>query len=198
MTTMTIATISNRRRRQAGFTLTELMVACALVGLVLAGTFVAMKQGANAYEFSSGRVEVQETGRVALDRMIHDLRSTSTVTTATANSITFTYKACPGELACVDATLIDVTVTYSLSGTNLQRNQTNPVPAAAQPETLIGGVNTFALVYYDSNNVVTTTVANIRVVDIRLVTQPQVPGPSPADLANQRATFEDRVRLRNL
>jgi prepilin-type N-terminal cleavage/methylation domain-containing protein len=189
MSAMTISTISSRGRRQAGFTLPELMVACALVGIVLAGTFVAMKQGANAYEFTSGRVEVQETGRVALDRMMHDLRSGSTVTAATANSITFNY---------IDETLTTVTVTYSLSGTDLQRNQTNPVPTVAQPETLIGGVNTFALVYYDSNNVVTTTVANIRVVDIRLITQPQVAGLSPADLANQRATFEDRVRLRNL
>ena len=182
-------TTRNRSRTQSGFTLAELLIACALVGIVLAGTFVAMKQGANAYEFSSGRVEVQETARVALDRMMHDLRSGATVTAATGNSITFSY---------IDETLTTVTVAYSLSGTNLQRNQTNPVPAAAQPETLIGGASVFALVYYDRNNAVTTTVADIRVVDIRLITQPQVTGLAPADLANQRATFEDRVRLRNL
>ena len=181
--------ISNTCRTQGGFTLAELMVACAVVGIVLAGTFVAMKQGANAYEYSTGRVEVQQTARVALDRMIHDLRSGSSVTAATANSITFQY---------IDETLTTVTVTYSLNGTNLQRNQASPVPAEPQPETLIGGVNTLSLVYYDSNNAVTTTVANIRVVDIRLITQPQVAGLSPADLANQRATYEDRVRLRNL
>ena len=181
--------MSKTFRMQGGFTLTELMVACALVGVVLAGTFVAMKQGANAYEYSTGRVEVQETARVALDRMIHDLRSGSNVTAASPNSITFDY---------VDETLTTVTVTYSLNGTDLRRNQTNPVPAAAQPETVIGGVNTLSLIYYDNNNAVTTTATNIRVVDIRLITQPQVAGLSPADLANQRATFEDRVRLRNL
>jgi len=183
------STLSRTCRGQDGFTLTEMMVACAIVGVVLAGTFVAMKQGANAYEYSTGKVEVQETARVALDRMIHDLRTGSAVTAATPTSITFQY---------VDETLATVTVSYSLNATTLQRNQTNPVPAAPQPETLIGGVNTFVLVYYDRNNAVTTTVTDIRVVDIRLITQPQVAGLSGSDLANQRATFEDRVRLRNI
>ena len=182
-------TLARTLRAHGGFTLPELMVACAIVGLVMSGTFVAMKQGANAYEYSTGKVEVQESARAALDRMIRDLRTGSAVTVATPTSITFDY---------VDETLTTVTVTYSLNGTNLQRNQTNPAPAAPQPETVIGGVNMFALVYYDRDNAVTTTVANIRVVDIRLITQPQVAGLSPADLANQRATFEDRVRLRNL
>lgn len=185
MKTVTSTTL----RIQGGFTLAELMVACAIVGIVLAGTFVALKQGANAYEYSTGRVEVQQTARVGLDRMIHDLRTGSNVTAASATSITFQY---------IDETSTTVSVTYSLNGTDLQRNQTNPVPATAQPETVIGGVNTLRLVYYDNNNAVTTTVANIRVVDIRLITQPQATGLSPADLANQRAMFEDRVRLRNI
>src|SRR5205814_1113361 len=139
MKTVTSTTL----RIQGGFTLAELMVACAIVGIVLAGTFVAMKQGANAYEYTTGRVEVQETGRVALDRMIHDLRSGSNVSAATATSITFQY---------IDEALATITVTYSLNGADILRNQTNPVAAAPQPETLAGGVNTFSLVYYDSNN----------------------------------------------
>jgi prepilin-type N-terminal cleavage/methylation domain-containing protein len=176
-------------KRQCGFSLAELLVACAMVGIVLAGTFVALQSGESAFQYSTGKVEVQQNGRVALDRMMRELRTASAVAAATATSITFTY---------TDDTNTAVTVAYSLAGTALQRNQTNPVPAAAQPETVIGGVNTLALVYYDSNNAVTVTVANIRVADVRLITQSETTGLGSYNMANQRAVFEDRVRMRNL
>jgi prepilin-type N-terminal cleavage/methylation domain-containing protein len=179
-------------RDQRGFSLAELLVACAMVGVVLAGVFVALQQGENAFLYGTGKVEVQQNARVALDRMVRELRQGTSITAANATSITVQYIE---DNAGAPQT---ITVTYSLNGTNLERNQTNPVPAAAQPETLIGGVGTLALVYYDNTNAVTATVANIRVVDIRLITQPQATGLGSYNLANQRATFEDRVRLRNL
>jgi prepilin-type N-terminal cleavage/methylation domain-containing protein len=185
MKTITLKTFE----AQSGFSLAELLVACAMVGVVLAGTFVALQSGESAFQYSTGKVEVQQNGRVALDRMIRDLRTGSSVTAATPTSISFIY---------TDETNAAVTVTYSLAGTSLQRNQTNPVPAAPQPETVIGGVNTFALVYYDNTNAVTTTVANIRVVDVRLITQSETTGLASYNLANQQAVFEDRVRMRNL
>jgi Tfp pilus assembly protein PilW len=185
MKTITLKTF----RAESGFSLAELLVACAMVGIVLAGTFVALQSGESAFQYSSGKVEVQQNGRVALDRMMRDLRTGSAVTAATPTSISFQY---------IDETATTVTVTYSLTGTTLQRNQTSPVPAAAQPETVIGGINTLALVYYDNNNAVTTTVANIRVVDVRLITQSENTSLGSYNLANQLATFEDRVRMRNL
>ena len=185
MKTFTLKTF----KTQGGFSLAELLVACAMVGIVLAGTLVALQSGESAFQYSSGKVEVQQNGRVALDRMIHDLRTASAVTAATATSISFTY---------TDDTNTAVTVTYSLTGTTLQRNQTNPVPANPQPETVIGGVNTLSLTYYDNTNAVTTTVANIRVADVQLITQSENTGLASYNLQNQLATFEDRVRMRNL
>ncbi len=176
-------------RTQQGFSLAELLVATAMIGFVLGGVFVALQQGENAFQYGTGKVEVQQNGRMALDRMIHDLRMGANITAANATSISFAYIEDNAGAAQT------VTVTYSLNGTSLQRNQTNPVPAAAQPETLIGGVNTLSLVYYDFNNAATVNVPDIRVVDVRLITQPQV---SSSNLANQQATFADRVRLRNL
>src|SRR5205807_1529069 len=114
--------------------------------------FVALQQGQNAFQYSTGRVEVQQTARMAVDRMVHDLRTGSTVTASTATSVSFQY---------IDDTGATVTVQYSLNGTDLQRNQTNPVPAAAQPETLIGGVNALALTYYDSSNGATLTALTV-------------------------------------
>ena len=169
---MKIQTMMKIISNQKGFTLAELLIVTAMIGFVMAGTFVALQQGQNAFQYSTGRVEVQQTARMAVDRMIHDLRTGSTVTASAATSVTFNY---------IDDTGATVTV-----------------PAAAQPETLIGGVNALALTYYDSNNVATTTAANVRVVDIKVTTQPQDTSLASYNLANQRAVFEDRARLRNL
>jgi len=182
----------NILRTQQGFSLAELLVATAMIGFVLGGVFVALQQGQNAFQYGSGKVEVQQNARAAVDRIVHDLRTGATITAANATSITFDYIEDNGGAPQT------VSVTYSLNGTNLQRNQTTPVLAAAQPETLIGGVNTLSLTYYDNTNAVTVTVADIRVVDVRLITQPQATGLGSYNLANQRATFADRVRLRNL
>src|SRR5205085_4296826 len=179
MKTQTIMKIISN---QKGFTLAELLIVTAMIGFVMAGTFVALQQGQNAFQYSTGRVEVQQTARMAVDRMVHDLRTGSTVTASTLTSVSFQY---------IDDTGATVTVQYSLNGTNLQRNQTNPVPAAAQPETLIGGVNTLSLTYYDVNNAVTVNVPDLRVLDVRLITQPQATGLGSDNLANQPAAFAD-------
>lgn len=182
-------TMMKNVRNERGFTMAELLAACAIVGLVLAGVLIALQQGENAYLYGTGKVEVQSNGRAAVDRLAHDLRTASTITAASQTSISFQY---------VDDAGATITVTYSLTGTNLQRNQTNPVPAAPQPEIIIGGVNTLDLRYYDSGHALTTTAANIQVVDIRLITQSETTGLGAYNLANQLATFEDRVRPRNL
>jgi len=182
-------TMLNALKAQSGFSLGELLVACAMVGFIMAGTFIALRNGEDVYQYGVGKVEVNENGRVGVDRMIHDLRTASSIIAANQTSINFQF---------IDDTGATVTVTYSLNGTTLQRNQTAPAPAVAQPETIIGGVNTLDLRYLDSSNNVTATVANIRSIDVRLITQPQATGLGAYNLANQRATFEDRVRPRNL
>ena len=173
---------------QKGFSVAELLVAAAMTSILMAGIFMVLQQGQNAYLFGAGRAEVQQTARGALDRITRELRTGTVVTASTASSVTFQF---------IDETGATVTVQYSLNGTNLQRNQTAPAPVAAQPETVIGGVNAFALTYFDSSNVATTTAANVRTVNIRLTTQPQDATASLSP-ANQRAMVEDRVRLRNL
>lgn len=173
---------------QKGFSIAELLVAAAMTSVLMAGAFVLLQQGQNAYLFGAGRAEVQQTARGALDRISRELRTGSVVTALSGSSVTFQF---------VDETGATVTVQYSLNGTNLQRNQTVPVPAAAQPEIVIGGVNAFVLTYFDTNNVATTTPANVRTVNMRLTTQPQDATASLSP-ANQRAIVEDRVRLRNL
>jgi prepilin-type N-terminal cleavage/methylation domain-containing protein len=177
---------------QKGFSLAELLIAAAMTSLLMAGVFVILQQGENAYLYGAGRAEVQQTARGALDRLARELRTGSTVTAVTANvaagSISFQY---------IDDTETTVTVAYSLAGTNLQRNQTVPF-VAGQPETVIGGVTQFQLTCYDANNVATTTAANVRTVNVRLGTQVQDAATTNVSPKNQRAVVEDRVRMRNL
>jgi prepilin-type N-terminal cleavage/methylation domain-containing protein len=177
---------------QKGFSLAELLIAAAMTSLLMAGVFVILQQGENAYLHGAGRAEVQQTSRGALDRLARELRTGSAVTAVTPNvaggSIAFQY---------VDDTATTVTVAYSLNGTNLQRNQTVPA-VGGQPEIVIGGVTQFFVTCYDANNVATTTAADVRTVNVRLATQVQDAATTNVSPKNQRAVVEDRVRMRNL
>ena len=62
-------------RDQHGFTLAELIVVIAILGVMLAGLVTVQMQGQQSYLIGSHRVEAQQNGRVALEMMIRELRS---------------------------------------------------------------------------------------------------------------------------
>lgn len=59
---------------QRGFTLAEMLVVCAIVGLVMAGLLGLVMSGQQAYWFGSTQVDAQQTVRVALERMTKEIR----------------------------------------------------------------------------------------------------------------------------
>jgi len=75
-------------QNQRGFTLAELLVATAVIGLVMAGVFVVQRGGQQAYLLGSNRVETQQNTRVALDLMTRELRSARKITTIPPASCT--------------------------------------------------------------------------------------------------------------
>ncbi len=172
-------------RDSHGFTLTELLVVTAVLGLVLAGIVGMQMQGQQSYLLGAHRVEVQQNARVALDLMIQELRSAESITALTSAT----------DLAFVDQN--GVALEYILSGTTLNRI------ASGVTSPLIGGVQTFAMTYYSAYNAstntgTTTTVpATVSSIAIQLVTgtEDQVSGGSPGD---QHATVASMVRLRNM
>ena len=171
--------MSNER----GYSLAELLSAMAVLTLLLAGLLVTFQEGQNVYSFGAGRSEVQQNARVALDRMLRELRTAAQITTATSNDIQFTF---------VDDSGASVTVEYLLNGTNIQRNQTVPA-IGGQPATLTGGVAGLTITYYDVSNITTTTPGNVYSVDIQLTTQPE-----DTSLPNStQVVVQGRVRLRN-
>jgi prepilin-type N-terminal cleavage/methylation domain-containing protein len=171
-------------RDQRGFTLTELLIVIAILGMMLAGLVTVQMQGQQAYLIGSHRVEAQQNGRIALELMVRELRSATLVT------------AIP---SATDMTFVDEngnTIRYSLSGAVINRT-TGPVTTP-----LIGGVVTLNLTYFSaydgSTNTGTTTADNtlVRLVRVQLVTGTEESVASYS-ASNQRATVEMLVRLRN-
>jgi type IV pilus assembly protein PilW len=168
---------------ERGFTLAELLVACAVVGVVLAGVFVLQQQGQLAYVWGAARVETQQNARLALDLLTRELRSAQSITSCAATSIGFT-----------DAN--GTPMTYARAGGSapftLQRTDNGTT------SDVIGGVQAFTVTCFTSDGyTTTTTAASVRSVLVQLQTRvaENVSATSPA---GQRATVESRVKLRNL
>ena len=59
---------------QRGYTLAEMMVVCAIVGLVMASLLALVMSGQQAYWFGTTQVDAQQTVRVAIERMAREIR----------------------------------------------------------------------------------------------------------------------------
>lgn len=59
---------------QRGFTLAELLVVVALVGLVMAGLLGLIMSGQQAFWFGSNQVDAQQNLRVGIERMVREIR----------------------------------------------------------------------------------------------------------------------------
>ena len=178
-------------RDQRGFTLTELMVVAAVLGMILAAVVLVQQQGQQAYIFGSHRVEVQQNNRAALELMVRELRSATSVT-AVPSATNLTFLDENGN-----------TIQYQISGAILNRTVTVAATATTTTTPLIGGVQTLAMAYYSDWNgatntgTTTTTPAQVKLIRLQLVTgtEDQVSSGSPG---NQSATMETLVRLRNI
>lgn len=171
-------------RDQRGFTLTELLIVVAILGLMLAGLVTVQMAGQESYLIGSHRVEAQQNGRIALELMVRELRSATSVT------------AIP---SATDLTFVDAngnTIRYWLSGAVINRT------TGGVTTPLIGGVVTINLTYFSaydgSTNTGTATGApgSVTLVRVRLVTGTEESVASYS-ASNQRATVEMLVRLRN-
>lgn len=182
---MTHKAFANER----GFTLAELLIACAILAFIMAGLFTIQQSGQTAYLIGSSRVEVQQNARIALDSMMNDLRgalpvagSNQVITAIDANCAT----AGTGGQSISFNDASNTAVAYSLVSGELRRNGT-PV---------IGGVEVLRIFCYNGSDVLNSALAGIRVVQVQIQTRTERgPGSGPT---NQHAFAEARVRLRNV
>ena len=191
--------LRNWLTNERGFTLAELLVVAAVIGLVMAGVFVIQHEGQQAYLYGSSRVETQQNARVALDLMTRELRSaTSLVSLTSATDMTF--KVCEDQTLPIPVPCVTTsTRQYSLSGTTLNRTVDGTTTA------LIGGVQSMTITYYcvaDSTGAYTVkdppvaSPSTVSVIKISLTTgtEETVASGSPGD---QRALLESTVTLRS-
>lgn len=179
-------------RNQHGFSLAELLVTTAIIGVVMAGIFVVQRGGQQAYLFGSNRVETQQNARAALDLMTRELRSSTSITTlASPTDITFVRK---------DELDVAHTIRYytqaGTAGTALNRT----FDGTATP--LIGGVHTLSMTYYSVYDVGTSTytqTSNVNLVkvikiSVRTKTEDGAAAGSPGDA---QTLMESTVTLRS-
>ena len=194
-----------------GFTLAELLVATALVGLVMAGVFSLLISGNQSYMRGTNQMEAQQSARVAMARLIQELREAgynprgvTTINPLLAFTATgFTIQNDWNANGVIDTTLIvtdpvkgtgrgEQTI-YSLSGNDLMRRETG-VDGAAAP--LISGVQALSFQYLDATDAATATGADIRTIVVTATVR-QNTGPASGALQSAQVTLTNRVRLRS-
>ena len=173
-------------RDERGFTLMELLAACAMLGLALAAVGTVAERGLRQAYISTHKTEVQQNARVALELMAREIRETTApLTAATATSVTFTHP--------------DVgVVTYTIdANNNLTRNG---VAVIGNLRNLLLQPQLSLFVYRDVNdNVLASPVgtpANVYRVNITIQNGDDT--GLAAGLAEARTELTTSVRLRNL
>jgi prepilin-type N-terminal cleavage/methylation domain-containing protein len=172
---------------ERGFTLAELLVASAVLGVIMLGVLLVQRQGLTAYLVGAGRVEVQQNARAALDTVLSEVRLAQSVTAVPAGCGTGPVPTGGGGTSLSITDQSSTAVQYQLVGTTLQRNGV----------ALIGGVQTLRIWCYDVSEALTATAANVRAVRIQITTGTES-GATARDGRNQSAVMESRVTLRNL
>jgi type II secretory pathway component PulJ len=175
-------------RAAAGHSLAELLVVSAVIGLVMAGVFTILRSALDVYSWGAGRVEAQQSARIALERMAKELREAgydprlagiAPILTAEPARVTF-QRDLDGD-GVVDATSERVTFLLRPGETVLRRD----AGAGAQP--VVEGVRRFVLTYFDGAGHATTDARAVASVQIYLETG--IPDPI--------AVMQTRVSLRN-
>jgi prepilin-type N-terminal cleavage/methylation domain-containing protein len=195
---------------QRGFTVAELLVVTALVGLIMAGVLSLLMSSNQSYTRGTNQVEAQQSGRVAMARMAQEIREagynpSSAVTFNPVISFAATGLTIQNDWNANGAIDTGLTVTdpvkgtargeqviYALSGNTLTRRETG---VDATPQVLISGVQGLAFEYLDINDAVTAVAASIRTVVIT-ATVSQFTGPSGA-INPAQVILTNRIRLRN-
>ena len=120
---------------QKGFTLVEIVMVIVILGVIGAFTFSFVADGVRAFQKSRDRKDLYDQGRLALERMVRELRDGKEITDCSSDSITFK-KAHPAQAA----DNIEE-VKFELVGTDLKR--VGDPSGAAQTAILASNVTSF-------------------------------------------------------
>lgn len=165
----------------------------AILGLVLSGTLTILHHGQRTYAEGLARVEAQQNARIAVDRLVREIRQAGhgdslaafpAISVAERSRIVL-HVDLDGDGVVADRR---ETVTWRLATSVLRRDG----GGGAQP--IIDGVRDFTLAYRDERGAPTAEPAAVRSVRISLTTG-AAGAPGTARFLGTRVTTE--VRLRN-
>ena len=204
-------------RDQRGFSMTELLVVCALLGIVMAAVLSLLMVGQQSATTTSNKVDAQANARVGIERMIEEIREAGYLPAG---------PTCPGAPATPcppfnyaffaisnqSATGLTIQNDWNANNTIQTTSVVDPISGGnrgeqviysfagghlsrremgvdAAPVVLASGIISLAFTYLDQGNAVTGTAADIRTVTITMTTQQSTGQP--------QVTMMHRVRLRN-
>ncbi|OPY12578.1 MAG: hypothetical protein A4E70_01462 [Syntrophus sp. PtaU1.Bin005] len=183
-----------------GFSLVELMVALAVGSIILAALYSLFSAQNKSLSTQELIVEMQQNARAAMDMMATEMHMTgydpagttsSGITSASANSITFTQDQ-NGDNDVVDA---NENITYSYDSGNLRINRNTG--GGAQP--YAENVEALNFSYYDAAGATTATLASIRKIKIEIRTRTARKDPNYSTNSGYRTyTLTSYVTPRNL
>jgi prepilin-type N-terminal cleavage/methylation domain-containing protein len=186
-----------------GFTLAELLVVVALLGLVMGAIFTLQRQGQLAYLIGAARVEVQQNARLGLDTMMNDLR-VALPAAGTTQVVSAIDGACstgvpPASGGGSSVTVTDQTstvVTYQLVGASCATSATG-CELQRNGVTVVGGVQELRIWCYNAAGALSNTLADIRELRIQIRTRSERSAQA-GSAGDQHAVVEGRVRFRNV
>jgi prepilin-type N-terminal cleavage/methylation domain-containing protein len=218
------------RRRflgERGFTLAELLITTAIVGLVMSGLWVMLSTGQESYLVGSSQAEAQQNLRLAVDRMVQELRNAgycptcsnscsspptnvgpfSSITAQSATGFTI-QNDWDGSYNCVNGTGINTTASVNYLGSGTQRGEQILYAVASGNLTRREiGVDGAPVLLASGINAATFTYLDVNgnvtatAANIRrvVITITAQPQFQPAATQQGRATVtvQDTVRLRN-
>ena len=176
-------------RGQAGYSLADLLVATAVMGVLMSATLSLLQSGFAAWGWGAGRVEAQQATRVALERMARELREAGY--DPTGAGIEAVLVAEPARIVfqrdlngngVIDPTRERVTYLLRPGETTLRRD----AGGGAQP--LAESVRRFALSYLDGSGA--PTADPLQVASVRIEIE--------AGRVGAEATMSTMVTLRNV
>lgn len=142
--------------KKHGLTLIELLISIMLISAMLGAMWVIYNTGFDVFYGQLSRYDIKDETALAFITMTRELHQASSITAATAASVTFT--------ADLDSDGVNELIQYAWSG--IAGEPLNRV-VGAETKTLIRSVQSIAFTYYDTNNVllsVPVTLANVHLV----------------------------------
>ncbi len=169
-----------QRDAASGFTLVELMIATALVGLVLAGAVTTVNMWARSSMSLGNYADMSGSCRRSLDVFAYDVRMANGV--SVSNSSTFTFTAYDD----TGTGTASVTYSYDTVGKTLTRTYDGV------SRIILENVEKFGFSYFDLNRNATTDALSVKVVQIEAVLLKTV-----LNVANTDEIISARFMLRN-